>query len=227
MMVLVLLACAWFAPHALEPLRTSQPRLSLSRGKHEQRDEVLNAKLDAMAATPLGVPFDVTETLQSHLIERDALLSTISSSELLARDEAADLWPPNLSTTPHPDAMLFIDELSCVGCGYCPSIARSTFTMADGDEDYGTARVFQQGGDPGEVIDEAIAACPADCIHTCSREELEILEKHREMYLSDVIAGGGSTASPHWRDPLINTAWQKGAAYTRTGRRKLLDPRVR
>jgi len=235
MMALVLSACARFAPHvALAPLRTSQPRLSLSR---DERDDALNAKLNAMAAVPLGVPLYVTEGQQSHLLERDALVGTISSSELLAKDEAADLWPPNLSTTPQSNTMLFIDELSCIGCGYCPSIARSTFTLANGDEDYGTARAVQQGGDEDAVVDEAIAACPADCIHMCSREELEILEEHRELYLNDVLAawstrrlvgqdGGGGTAAPHWKDPLINTGWRKGAAYTRTGRRKLVDPRV-
>ena len=133
--------------------------------------------------------------------------------------------------------MLFVDELSCVGCGYCPAIARSTFSLANDDDDYGTARVVQQGGDAPDVVEEAIASCPADCIHTCSREELVILEEHRELYLNDILAawstrrlvaqdGGGGTAAPYWRDPLINTGWRKGAAYTRTGRRKLQNPRV-
>ena len=43
--------------------------------------------------------------------------------------------------------MVWVDELSCIGCGYCPAIARSTFVIADGDDDYGTARVAQR--EPG------------------------------------------------------------------------------
>ena len=55
-------------------------------------------------------------------------------------------------------------------------ISRILHAGPEGDDDFGTARVTMQGGDDSEVIEEAIDVCPADCIHTCSRNELEVLE---------------------------------------------------
>ena len=176
---------------------------------------------------------------QDYLLNRDSLVSTeMDSSELLRRDEAADLWPAALSTDrDDQSAMLWVDELSCVGCRYCATIARSTFSMAEGDGDFGTARVTMQGGDDSEVIEEAIDVCPADCIHTCSRNELEILEEYRSLYLNELLAkwqarrlvsngeeGGGGSAAPHWRDPLVNTGWQKGPKYVRSARLRMERP---
>ncbi|EOD25997.1 hypothetical protein EMIHUDRAFT_48350, partial [Emiliania huxleyi CCMP1516] len=74
------------------------------------------------------------------------------------------------------ESMIWVDEISCIGCKFCATVARSTFSMARGT---GTARAVQQGGDHPEVVEEAISSCPADCIHRCSRAELEVLEEHR------------------------------------------------
>ena len=60
--------------------------------------------------------------------------------------------------------------------------------MATGDEDFGTARVTQQAGDEAEVLSEAIDACPADCIHACSRNELVVLEEYRALFQQELLA---------------------------------------
>ena len=146
--------------------------------------------------------------------------------QLLNLDEASGLWPkylPPKSNRATDNDMYFVDELSCVGCTWCADVARSTFRMMTDDNSYGQARVVQQGGDSEEVVQEAIACCPADCIHTCTRDELELLEEYRSLgYTDDLLArfqtrrlmgegeGGGSFAAPHWRDPIVHQSWRKG-----------------
>ena len=44
----------------------------------------------------------------------------------------------------------------------------------------GRARVYNQGGDSDEVIDEAIDTCPVMCISYVDLEDLVILETERE-----------------------------------------------
>ena len=61
----------------------------------------------------------------------------------------------------------YVDEHSCIGCTYCATTARSTFFMED---DHGRARVFDQAGDSEELVQEAIDACPVNCIHYVSHE---------------------------------------------------------
>ena len=85
-------------------------------------------------------------------------------------------------------------------------------------EPYGTAKVVQQGGDLEDVVEEAIDCCPNDCIHKCTRSELELLEEHRSHgYIDDLLAsfhlggrltsegeGGKGMAIPHWKDPITH-----------------------
>lgn len=173
---------------------------------------------------------------QQYLDERPNLVGTLGSAELLARDEQEDMYPLHLSADPHEEQMVFVDELRCVGCRYCAAISRSTFAMVDGDLDFGTARVVQQGAEEGESIQEAIDSCPADCIHFCSRTDLETLETHRKLHFDDLMAkfqsrrlvgGGGQHSSmsvPHWRDPLTHTSWMQGPRYVKEQRARLADP---
>lgn len=49
--------------------------------------------------------------------------------------------------------MVYVDEISCIGCTNCAMIAQSTFFM---EEEYGRARVFSQWGDDEETIAIAI-----------------------------------------------------------------------
>lgn len=78
--------------------------------------------------------------------------------------------------TPLQARFVYVDEPQCIGCTYCASIARHTFFM---EEDHGRARVYNQGGDNLELVDEAIDSCPVNCIHFVSYEDLVILETER------------------------------------------------
>jgi len=72
---------------------------------------------------------------------------------------------------------VYVDETSCIGCTYCADVARSTFYMND---DAGRARVYSQGGDEPEIVQEAIECCPVNCISYVDHEDLIILETERE-----------------------------------------------
>lgn len=146
---------------------------------------------------------------ESYLNDRPQMLGTVSSSELLTLDEKADFWPTDLEPG-YSDAkqMLFVDEISCTGCAWCPHVARSTFDTKASE--YGKARVFQQGEDVIDALEEAIDVCPAECMHWVTREELEILEEHRELHLESMQAedwrfGGNAD----WREPLRSDGWRR------------------
>ena len=172
-----------------------------------------------------------------YLYARDDLVGSIDSAALLQRDEDEGDWPANLESDPEAASMLWVDELSCIGCQWCADVARSTFKMAHEDHEFGTARVVQQGGDNAETVDEAIASCPADCIQRCTRKELTVLEEYRRRgHLHELMSkwqtrrlvsqgeGGGSFAAPHWRDPLVHRGWMKGDKFVKTSRLRMEDP---
>lgn len=174
----------------------------------------------------------ISGIFESHdyLDEREELVGKISSSELLQRDEEEGYWPLDVSKERGAKAMLWVDQHTCIGCRWCACVARSTFQMED---EYGTALVVQQGGDNADTVKEAIDVCMADCIHYVTRDELETLEEYRDKYQSDLMSrsyhgsrlvgwgdGGGAGATPHWRDPLINTGWRQGAKFVKTERLK-------
>jgi ferredoxin len=53
-------------------------------------------------------------------------------------------------------------------------VAGNTFVV---EPDWGRSRALRQDGDSTETIQEAIDACPVDCIHWVSYEELPALEE--------------------------------------------------
>ena len=71
----------------------------------------------------------------------------------------------------------YVDEDTCIGCCNCAHVARSTFFMEESLA--GRARVFNQGGDSDDLIEEAIDTCPVNCIHYVSHEDLVTLESER------------------------------------------------
>ena len=81
----------------LDPANLDDQLLPLSPIADENMDQIghessplsLDDKLDALFA-----PADPLAD------ERDAKVGAVSSSELLNLDEAADLWPPTLTTSP-------------------------------------------------------------------------------------------------------------------------------
>ena len=71
---------------------------------------------------------------------------------------------------------LYVDELDCIGCTYCASIARNSFMM---EPEAGRARAFAQGQDDPEIVLEAIDSCPVNCISFVDHSDLVILEQAR------------------------------------------------
>ena len=69
---------------------------------------------------------------------------------------------------------MFVDELSCIGCGKCVRWAPKTFEIEA--TKYGRARVISQQGDDPETIAVAIEVCPVDCIHFVTVPQLVLLE---------------------------------------------------
>ncbi|KAG5620111.1 hypothetical protein H5410_005329 [Solanum commersonii] len=68
---------------------------------------------------------------------------------------------------------VFVDEVKCVGCLKCALLAENTFAV---ECLYGRARVVAQWADTESKIQEAIDACPVDCISVVERSNLAALE---------------------------------------------------
>jgi len=237
---------AGFLGTGLRPFTRTAPMMSL---EGDEMDTLMPAVGDEFYNVPAvdAAAEDITRLLEedreaqlaklfappaedAYLDERTELIGEIGSAALLERDEQAGFWPPELSKDRDAPAMLWVDEYSCIGCQWCASVARNTFQVTD---EYGTAMVMEQGGDQKDVIEEAIDVCPADCIHSCSRAELETLEEYRELYQGDMMAkfyhgsrligegsGGGAGAAPNWRDPFVHTSWRQGSKFVKTERLK-------
>eukprot|EP00897_Mesotaenium_endlicherianum_P003387 jgi/Mesen1/3076/ME000183S02132 len=62
---------------------------------------------------------------------------------------------------PEEESAVFVDELQCIGCLKCAVIATNTFAV---ENRHGRARAVRQWGDREDVINDAVAACPVDCI---------------------------------------------------------------
>ncbi len=71
---------------------------------------------------------------------------------------------------------VYVDEVTCIGCGLCAYIARNTFYL---EPEYGRSRVVRQDGDPEDLVAEAIDCCPVDCIHRVDFTEIPQLEEER------------------------------------------------
>ncbi|MGK7894714.1 MAG: ferredoxin [Xenococcus sp. (in: cyanobacteria)] len=70
----------------------------------------------------------------------------------------------------------YVDETTCIGCKHCAHTATNTFYI---EPDYGRARVFNQDGDPEDLIEEAMDTCPVNCIHWVDYTKLKKLEEAR------------------------------------------------
>ncbi|XP_043717345.1 chaperone protein dnaJ C76, chloroplastic [Telopea speciosissima] len=68
---------------------------------------------------------------------------------------------------------VFVDEVKCVGCLKCALLAQKTFAI---ESAYGRARVVGQWADPEDTIQEAVDACPVNCIWFVERSNLAALE---------------------------------------------------
>lgn len=82
------------------------------------------------------------------------------SAGLVVLDCLADLGCCGAALQPlkhHPSypahAQLFVDEFSCIGCRNCANVCPRSFAI---EEDYGRARVQQQGTDSEAKLQEAV-----------------------------------------------------------------------
>ena len=58
--------------------------------------------------------------------------------------------------------IVYIDEEECVGCGTCEEICAEVFKL---NVDIEKAKVILSEGGPEDLIEEAMDACPVECIH--------------------------------------------------------------
>ena len=57
---------------------------------------------------------------------------------------------------------VYIDEEECIGCGSCEEICPEVFRL---NEDTDKAEVIKPEGGPEDLVEEAMATCPVECIH--------------------------------------------------------------
>ncbi|KAJ7942656.1 Chaperone protein dnaJ [Quillaja saponaria] len=87
---------------------------------------------------------------------------------------------------------IFVDEIKCVGCLKCALLAEKTFAI---ESVYGRARVVAQWADPENRIQEAIEACPVNCISVVERSNLAALEFLMSKQPRGIVrVGAGNTA---------------------------------
>ena len=79
---------------------------------------------------------------------------------------------------------VWVDEAVCIGCRYCAHVATNTFVI---EQYLGRSRAIRQDGDSTELIQEAIATCPVNCIHWVPFEQLDDLRAQLDqMDLQDL-----------------------------------------
>jgi ferredoxin len=57
---------------------------------------------------------------------------------------------------------VYVDEEECIGCGSCEEICPEVFVL---NEETEKAEVINPEGGPQDLIEEAMEACPVECIH--------------------------------------------------------------
>jgi len=72
---------------------------------------------------------------------------------------------------------VWVDEAVCIGCRYCAHVATNTFVI---EPTMGRSRAIRQDGDSTELIQEAIATCPVNCIKWVQFEQLDELRAQLE-----------------------------------------------
>ncbi|GBF89281.1 molecular chaperone [Raphidocelis subcapitata] len=108
------------------------------------------------------------------------IYATLSDPDLRATYDALAGFAAG-GANPFKDAgferdQVFVDEVSCIGCGKCVRSCPGSFVLEDSQ--YGRARVVTQPRGPVQQEDVQIAmeTCPVDCIHWVSAPQLPLLE---------------------------------------------------
>lgn len=131
------------------------------------------------------------EKMEEILEHKEAISPELSATQRLIQQ----LFPSSqfVGQGKLPAKFIFVDEVTCIGCTHCRFVAPNTFMLED---DFGRARVFNQGGDDDEKINEAIECCPVECIHQVSHTELVRLEEYRSDQL-------GKIQAKYWKSRLV------------------------
>jgi ferredoxin len=90
---------------------------------------------------------------------------SMSKWDKLSEEDRGDMWEKQM--------FAYVNPYHCVSCHNCCDAAPKTFCM---NMKNGKARAYSQFGDPESEIHWAIMACPVNCIHWVSREDLQALE---------------------------------------------------
>jgi ferredoxin len=168
----------------------------LVSGELKEIEESAKASGDVLALSEANVPNSLIAEMTGlsvgaegeSISEMDPDVSRVltNADEELASTEMEDVDYDNVEShqlvekdsdgNPLRSQAVYVDEVTCIGCTMCASVAQSTFFM---EEEHGRARVFKQWGDDDETVGIAIETCPVDCIHYVPYEELERLEIER------------------------------------------------
>lgn len=165
---------------------------------------------------PDSDPDGIQAFLESEPELGEDLLDKTIPNDLEFYDNNADTMLDSYKTVEFEDGVpvleefAYVNEVACIGCTYCATIARNTFYM---EEDLGRARVFRQGADDKDVIDEAIDSCPVDCIYYLSFDELVANEIERKdikinfvgQLVSRAEGGGMLSAKAYHQDKIVRT----------------------
>uniref|UniRef100_A0A383W798 J domain-containing protein n=1 Tax=Tetradesmus obliquus TaxID=3088 RepID=A0A383W798_TETOB len=159
---------------------------------------------------------DATDSIDTN--EFCALLNEIYTT--LSNPEAREMYDaiagfsanalnPFMDTS-YPADQVFVDEVSCIGCGKCVRSCPSAFLVEESK--YGRARVIP-GADVlalEEDVQVAIETCPVDCIHWVSSPQLSLLEATlASMTRVDAFIMMRQQRSPGNVFEEANRAWQK------------------
>ena len=117
-----------------------------------------------------------------------------SSDQSLMDPSPLSAWSGPSEDEPEDDRgrhdAAFVDESACIGCLKCALIAPTTFWI---ETRFGCARVVDQWADGREAVEDAVAACPVQCIHFVNRRaELPLLERVAARQWRDGGSGGGA-----------------------------------
>ena len=170
-----LLSLSWQGLAVRPPSRTALRMAATSREDAESNARLLKALMED------GEDGSLVDKVWSSINEEENSMvkdPTIASHLQLDLDE--DGKPLQLR-------FLYVDELDCIGCTYCASIARNSFVM---EPDAGRARAFAQGADDPEIVLEAIDSCPVNCISFVDHADLVILENERDGVTIDQRSSG-------------------------------------
>ncbi|QDZ23725.1 hypothetical protein HOP50_11g62650 [Chloropicon primus] len=136
----------------------------------------------------------------------DALRRVPYTGEPLSKVVPADHWACKVESEEQLSKAVFVDEITCIGCGHCATCAPPTFRNL---EPSGRARAFGQWLSTEREVQEAIDMCPVDCIHWVPKEQLAPLEYVMQHVLRERLDVGlmrSGRGQHRLKDVFIKTA---------------------